>query len=162
MNRKYFGVLILIIFIFLLAFSIGAFKDYHGPLYQKNSVPIILFIVFSPILIAFLSNNSAEQPVNAIIYFCRKHERVQKFEAVRPYLSKQFLKSPKVLLLMQWHPEKAKSLRTEITEEQHRMLVHVILRNGQYYIFSVVKREAFVDPVGNTVWVIDDIEGEAF
>lgn len=162
MNRKYFGVIILIIFIFVLAFSIGLYKDYRGPAFQKSTVPIVVIIIFMPVLMAFLSNNSAEQPVNAVIYSCRRHERVQKFEAIRPYLSKNFLKSPKVLLLMQWHPDKAKTIRTEITEEQNRMLVHVMLRDSHYYVFSVVKREAFVDPVGNTVWVIDDITGDEF
>ncbi len=167
MSKRGVGIIILIA-ILLLAVGVVYFNSswHNNPNNEKRSAaslyPIVIAIVLSPVLIAFLSNSSPEQPVNGVIRACRRYERRQKFEAIRPYLSKKFLRSPKVLLLVQWHPEDSKVVYVEVTGERKQMLVRVTLKNDQYYVFTVVRRENYIDPVGTTDWVIDNIEGPGF
>lgn len=121
--------------------------------------PIVIAIVLAPFIIAFLSNSSPEQPVKGMIKACQDFQQAKKFEAMRPYLSKDFLRNPKILLAVQWKPDEVKSMQTEVTESEHKMLVRVTLVDDRYYVFTITKRMPYVDPAGSTSWVIDDIEG---
>ncbi|MFP4456439.1 MAG: hypothetical protein ACLFPS_02150 [Clostridia bacterium] len=121
--------------------------------------PIVIAIVVAPFVIAFISNSTPEQPVKGMIHACQTFEQARKFEAMRPFLSKDFLKSPKILLAIQWKPEKIKTIKTEVTEQKHKMIVRVTLKDEKYYVFTVTKRMPYVDPAGSTNWVVDEIKG---
>ncbi len=154
------GVILTIILVAVVFYIIGFFgpdsslAEDHLGLY-----PIVIAIVIAPFVIAFLSNSTPEQPVLGVIRACHNFEQAKKFEAMRPYLSKDFLKSPKILLAIQWKPDKIKTTQTEVTEEKHRMIVRVTLKDNKYFIFTVTKRMPYVDPAGSTNWVVDDIKG---
>jgi len=150
------AILIVAVGLYLISFfgPTSSFSGDHLGLY-----PIVIAIVIAPFMIAFLSNSTPEQPVKGVIRACQTFEQAKKFEAMRPYLSKDFLKSPKILLAIQWKPQKVKTIKTEVTAEKHKMIVRVTLKNDEYYVFTVTKRMPYVDPAGSTNWVVDDIKG---
>ncbi|QOR33696.1 hypothetical protein IMX26_09295 [Clostridium sp. 'deep sea'] len=167
MTRRGAGHILLLI-ILLMAIGVAVFNSsWHSNsaediLDTASLYPIVIVIVFIPVLLAFLSNSTPEQPVNGVINACYRYERNKKFEVIRPYLSKNFLRSPKVLILVQWSPEETVKVNAEISGKSKRMYVRVILINDEYYTFTVVRRQKYIDPVGTTDWVIDNIEGPGF
>ncbi len=121
--------------------------------------PLILLFVAALFLVDLLSNKSPELPVQGVIYAWQYYEQSRRFEAMRPFLSKEFLKDPRVLLALQWKADKVRNITTEITKEANKMRVQVIFKNDVILVFTVVHRKKDIDPAGSSVWVVDDIEG---
>ena len=167
-TRRSTGIVFFLVIV-LIAFSVSVFNsltriDTSTIEYSKaiGLYPVLILLVLATGFVTFSSNTTPEQPVKGIHRACQKYEKNQKFEAVRPYLSKNFLRSPKILLLMQWHPNNIVRVQAEVTDTPKRMLVHLTLKNQEYYVFTVLRREQFIDPAGTSDWVIDDIAGKGF
>ncbi len=154
------GFIIAIIIIAIMLYFLGDVFGSQGLTDNTTGLyPVVIAIVVLPFIIAFLSNSTPEQPVKGVIRACQVFDHSKRFEAMRPYLSKNFLKSPKVLLIVQWRPVKVKSMQVEITDDKHKMIVRVVLKDESYYVFTVTRRMHYVDPAGSTNWVIDDVIG---
>jgi hypothetical protein len=155
------GFIVAIIIIAIMLYFLGDIFGNQGMAEGNTSglYPIVIAIVVSPFIIAFLSNSTPEQPVKGVIRACQVYDQSKRYEAMRPYLSKGFLKSPKVLLIVQWKPDKVKTIQVEVTDEKHRMIVRVVCKDHSYYVFSVTRRLPYVDPAGSTNWVVDDVQG---